>query len=88
MGYVGMNSSYMASNPITKTHAPLLEAWCAAARGPDRWLPVWLSTGAPEGILRHLEDPGIFSDCSSPSEQDPEDMYCDEQNFRNYSGVR
>ena len=32
-------------------------------------------------------DPGIFPDCSSPSEQRPEDMYCDEQNFGNYAGV-
>ena len=36
MGYVVMNSSYMASHPIAKIHAPLLEAWRAAARGPDQ----------------------------------------------------
>ena len=87
MGYVGMNSSYMTSNPITKIHAPLLEAWRAAARGPDHWVHEWLTIGAPAGILRLLQDPGIFPDCTSPSEQRPEDMYCDEHNFRNYSGV-
>ena len=32
MGYAGMNGSYMASNPMTKIHAPLVEAWRAAAR--------------------------------------------------------
>ena len=36
MGYVGTNS-YIASNPNTKIHAPLLESWHAAARDPDRW---------------------------------------------------
>ena len=39
MGYVGMNSSYMASNPKTKIHAPVWESWRAAARGPDHWAP-------------------------------------------------
>ena len=87
MGYVGMNSSHIASNPMKKIHAPLLEAWRAAARGPGHWVPVWLSTCAPAGILRLVEDPAIFPDCTSPSEQRPEDMYCAEHNFRNYSGV-
>ena len=59
----------------------------AAARTPDHWVPSWFLTVALVGILRLLEDPGIFPECSSPSQQRPEDMHCDKQNFRNYAGT-
>ena len=87
MGYAGIDSSYIANIPKTKIHAPLLEAWHATARGPGHWVPSWLPTGTPAGIFCPLEDLGIFPDCSSPSEQRPEGVYCDEQNFRDYAGV-
>lgn len=86
MNLVGTDT-YQSSKPKTKVDAPLLEAWRAAACNPDHLVPTWLLDGAPAGILHQLEDHGIFQDCAAPSEQRPEDLHCDDQNFRNYAGV-
>ena len=71
----------------TKTDAQLLEAWRVAVGDPDHWVYKWLRDGAPAGIAEHIRDPGIFPQCPRPAELQPEDIHCDEQNFRNYPGV-
>ena len=54
---------------------------------PDDQVFQWLTKGAPAGILHPSGDPGIFPETSTPSENRPEDLHCDEKTFRNYAGV-
>ena len=70
-----------------KIDAQLLEAWRLASGDPDHWAYKWLGDGAPAGIVEHIKDPGIFPVCPRPAELQPEDIYCDEQQFCNYPGV-
>ena len=42
---------------------------------------------APTGITTHLLDPGIFPECAKPVDLQPQDLHCDQQEFRNYPGV-
>ena len=48
---------------------------------------IWLTEGAPAGILYPIVDPGIFPETSGPSENRPEDLHCDVDSFHNYAGV-
>ena len=57
------------------------------AADPDDQILIWLRDGAPTGITSQLIDPGIFPQCSRPADVQPEDLRCDEQQFRNYPGV-
>ena len=72
---------------LTKIDAFLLEAWRLVAADPDDQIFIWLRDGAPTGITSQLIDPGIFPQCSRPADVQPEDLRCDEQQFRNYPGV-
>ena len=65
----------------------MLEAWRLVAGDPDHRVYKWLRDGAPAGITEVIKDPGIFPACPRPAELQPEDIYCDEQQFRNYPGV-
>ena len=71
----------------TNIHAWLLESWRVAAKDPDDQIYTWLTQGAPAGILHAPKDPGIFPDCSAPSEMEPGDLQCDASTFTNYYGV-
>ena len=71
----------------TLVDAYLLEAWRLAAADPDDQIFIWLRDGAPTGITAQLHDPGIFPECSRPADVQPQDLHCDEQQFRNYPGV-
>ena len=73
----------------SRTHidALLLESWRIAAADPDDQVFVWLRDGAPTGITAQFVDPGIFPTCSRPADVQPQDIHCDEQQFRNYPGV-
>ena len=44
---------------LARIDAYLLEAWRIAALDPDDQVFLWLTQGAPAGILRSLVDPGI-----------------------------
>ena len=72
---------------LTNIDAHLLESWLRAAGDPDDQVFLWLTEGAPAGILYPIVDPGIFPETSEPSENRPEDLHCDVGTFRNYAGV-
>ena len=65
----------------------LLESCRIAAADPDDQIFIWLRDGAPTGITAQLHDPGLFPECSRPADVQPQDLHCDEQQFRNYPGV-
>ena len=61
-----------------------MEACCCRS---DDQIFIWLRDGAPTGITAQLHDPCIFPECSRPADVQPQDLHCDEQQFRNYPGV-
>ena len=71
----------------TKVDAQLLKVWRSAAFDLDDQVEIWLSKGGPAGITTHLLDPGIFPACATLADLQPQDLHCDQQEFRNYPGV-
>ena len=71
----------------TRIGVQLLEAWRVAAADPDRFIYKWLRDGAPTGILEQLMQPGICPKFHRPADIQPQDLHCDQQQFKNYPGV-
>lgn len=67
--------------------ADLLESWRAAAKDIDDQIFIWLPEGGPAGILHAPVGLGIFPDCPGPLGNNPADLQCDTDMFRNYPGV-
>lgn len=83
----GMTQSDDSVPRLTKVDAQLLEAWQHKAGDPDGQVGRWLKCGAHSGILNPLWDPGLFPTTDRPAELLPEQLHCDELQFRNYAGV-
>ena len=85
--YIKAAPAYPRFTHPTLIDAHLLEAWRIAAGDPDDQVFLRLTQWAPAGILRPLEDPGIFPVCASASDMLPGDLHCDAKTFANYPGV-
>ena len=86
----GTHGSYWSNKSLltfTNVDAQVLEAWQQKAGDPDGQVGRWLKYGAPAGIPNPLLDPGIFPTTDRPAELRPEQLHCDELQFRNYAGV-